>query len=95
MGTAELGGVGLARVWLDLSGEGKTKPDRPEFDPGASPPRVSSLSTIDLWAACCLAALDWGLRCAEPLARPCMKEDLHSQYHFRNPSNGKPTKRDF
>lgn len=68
MDAAELGAVGLECARLDLSGEGKPKPDRLEFEPGTSMPTVSS-SIIDLWAACCLAALDCGLRCTETLAR--------------------------
>lgn len=86
VGAAELGSVGLARAWLDLSGGGKTKRERLRFGPAKSPPAVSASSAMDLWAACCLAALDWGLRGAETLARLCMTEDSHSQYHIRSPN---------
>lgn len=77
---AELVGVRLVCAWLDLP-DGKTKPDRLEFDPG-----ITS-STADLWAACCLAALDWGLRCTETLARVCTTEVRAHQEE----SNGKET----
>ena len=66
----EFGGVGLACFWLDMSDGGKTKPETLGLDTGTSTPGVTSLFSTDLWADCCLAALDWGLRCAEPLARP-------------------------
>ena len=85
------GSIGLARFWLDSSGGGKAKPDTPGFCPGTSPPKASSLSTEDRWAGCCLPALDWGLRCAEPFARLCMTRDLQSQYYIRNSNNDKAT----
>lgn len=75
---AELVSGRLACAWLDLA-DGKTKPDRLEVDPG-----ITS-STADLWAACCLAALDWGLRCTETLARVCTTEVRAHQEE----SNGK------
>ena len=55
---AELGSVGLMSLWPDLSGGGKTEPDILGLGPETAPPRDSSISSIDLWAACCLAALD-------------------------------------
>lgn len=63
-------------AWLDLSAEGKTKPDGPEFD------STASSSAAEVFAACCLAALDWGLRCAVILARVC-KADSHQKSRLR------------
>ena len=60
VGADELGRVGLACFWLDLSG--KPEPDGLGFGAGTSPLLVASSSPTDLWAACCLAVLDWGLR---------------------------------
>lgn len=75
---AEVSGVGLTVAWLFLCGKGKTKPVRLELDLKTSLLLLCSSSATDLWAACCLAALDWGLRCAATLARVCTTEELHS-----------------
>lgn len=60
-GSAKLGNIGPACVWLDLSGGGNAKAGRLGLGPGTSPPSATPLSSKALWAACCLAALDWGL----------------------------------
>lgn len=60
----------MGRDWLGLSGGGGTKPGKPGTESGA---------TAELRAACCLAALDCGLLCAEPLTRLCVTEDDHLQ----------------
>lgn len=67
MDAAKLDDVGLLCSWLDMTGEGKTKLDRTDFE------AKTSLSATDNLAACCLAALDWGLRCADILARVCRR----------------------
>lgn len=65
MDAAKLDDVRSLCSWLDMTGEGKTKLDRTDF--GTKTP----LSATDILADCCLAALDWGLRCADTLARVC------------------------
>lgn len=73
----EAAGNSVKVAWLDLSTEGKTKPDGPKYDSTAS-------SAAEDFAACCLAALDWGLRCAVILARVCKTDDLHQKSRLRN-----------
>lgn len=90
----ESGGAGLASTRLFFSGKGETTPNRLEVDPGTPLSSASSSSTTDLWADFCLAARDWGLRCAETLARVCMTQDLHT-YHIRNPSYGEASRKTF
>lgn len=72
----EAAGKSVEAAWLDLSAEGKTKPDGAEFDSTAS-------SAADVFAASCLAALDWGLRCAAILARVCKTYHLHQKSRLR------------
>lgn len=67
----EAAGKSVEAAWLDLSVVGKNKPDGPEFD------STASSSAADVFAACCLAALDWGLRCPAILARVCKTDDSH------------------
>lgn len=69
----EAAGKSVETAWLDLFSEDKTKPDGSEIGTTAF-----SLAA-DVLAACCLAALDWGLRCAEILARVCRTEDSHQK----------------
>lgn len=70
---AEAAGKSVETAWLDKPAEDKTKPDGSEFG------RTASSFAADVLAACCLAALDWGLRCAEILARVCGTEYLHQK----------------
>lgn len=48
----EAAGKSVEAALLDLSAESKTKPDGPEFE------STASSSAADVFAACCLAALD-------------------------------------
>lgn len=90
-GAAEIDG-GTTCVWLGFSGGGKTKADTLEPCPRASatPPFLSSR---DFWAACCLAALDWGLRSTEPFTRVCVTQKIYADilcsHHNSNKSNEK------
>lgn len=74
----EAAGKSVEAAWLDVSAEGKTKPDGPELD------STACSSAADVFAACCLAALDCGLRCAAILARVCKTDDLHQKSKLRN-----------
>lgn len=70
---SEAAGKSVETAWLDLSSEDKRKPDGSEIGSAAFS------FAADILAACCLAALDWGLRCAEILARVCGTEDSHQK----------------
>lgn len=72
----EVSGVGLLFAWLFLSDEGTAELARLELRFKTSLLSLRCSSGPDLWAACCLAALDGGLRCAATLARVCRREVL-------------------
>lgn len=69
-GAAELdGGTTCCSVVLGCS-----EPDKLEVCSRISS-RPPFLLSMDFWAACCLAALDWGLRSKEPFTRVCIIRD--------------------
>lgn len=74
----EAAGKSVEAARLDLSAEGRPKLDGLEFE------SIASSSAAEVFAACCLAALDWGLRCAVILARVCKTDDLHQKSRLRN-----------
>lgn len=77
-GLVEVSGVGLPFAWLFSSDEGAAEAARLELGFETSLLLLWSSSATDLWAACCLAVLDCGLRCAATLARVCRTEVLQS-----------------
>lgn len=79
----EAAGKSVEAAWLDVSAEGKTKPDGPELD------STACSSAADVFAACCLAALDCGLRCAAILARVCKTDDLHQKIQVKKQESTK------
>lgn len=76
VGLVEISGVGLPFAWLFSSDEGAAEAARLEL--GFETSLLLLWSATDLWAACCLAVLDGGLRCAATLARVCRTEVLQS-----------------